>query len=137
MEYIKDGELVLALVVSTNEFPTGMKFRGDSNSPLQFGSCVYDKGKVLLPHIHKARDRYPVHKTIECLYIIEGMIKADFYSLERKLVQSRRLVEGDCVILYDGGHSFTILKDGTIFVEVKNGPYISVEADKERFEVEG
>lgn len=137
MEYIKDGELILALIVNVDDFPEGIKFWGDSDSPLQFGSCVYDKGKVLLPHIHKVRDRIPAHKTIEGLYIIAGMIKVDFYSLEKKLIQSRRLIEGDCVMLYDGGHSFTILKDDTIFIEIKNGPFVSVEADKERFEIEG
>ena len=41
--------------------------------------------------------------------------------------------EGDFVCLYDGGHGFEIVKDGTKIIEVKLGKYTSVEDDKEKF----
>lgn len=135
MEYIMHGTtLLLALIVKRAEFPKGMQFWGADNSPLQFGACVYDKGKVLLPHIHKMRERIPVHKTREFLYIISGKIEANFFTLEKKLVETRILETGDCVMLIDGGHGFKVLEKDTVFIEVKNGPYVSVEADKVKFE---
>ena len=135
MEYITHGtNLLLALIVKRGEFPKGMQFWGYDRCPLQFGSCVYDKGKVLLPHIHKVRERPSPHKTIEFLYIIKGKVEANFYTLDKILVETRVLVGGDCVLLYDGGHGFKVLEDGTKFIEVKSGPFVSVEDDKVKFE---
>lgn len=133
MEYIKSGETLIALIVNKREFPAGMEFWGPDNSPLQLGSCVYPKGKKLQSHIHKERIRIPEHKTVECLYIIEGLMEATFYSRNKDIIDIRTLVEGDCLMLYEGGHGFRILENNTKFIEVKNGPYVSVEADKEKF----
>ena len=129
---IHDGKL-LAQIVHKRDFPSGMQFWGKDESPLQFGSCVYNKGTELQPHIHKERKRIKRHRTIEFLYIVKGKIEANFYSPDKELVATRVLREGDCVMLYNGGHGFKVLADNTIFIEVKNGPYISVEADKEKF----
>lgn len=125
---------LLAIIINVLEFPAGMKFWGDSDCPLQFGSCMYNAGVTLKPHVHKTRARIPDHKTIEFLYIIRGNILATFYSVDRKKVREYTLVTGDCVMLYDGGHGFKVLTDDTAFIEVKNGPYISVDADKTRFD---
>lgn len=133
MGHITHGKLLLALIVHKRDFPGGMQFWGPNESPLQFGSCVYDKGIELQPHIHKARGRIKKHKTIECLYIVQGKVEVNFYSLDKELVATRVLREGDCAMLYNGGHGFKILADNTVFIEVKNGPYISVEADKSKF----
>ena len=134
MQYIKDGGLLIAMIINTEDFPGGMYFWGADGSPLQFGSCVYDRGKVLQPHIHKVRSRMPEHKTIEFLYIIRGLVEAEFYSLDKQLLRKVLLQEGDCAMLYDGGHGFRILENETIFIEVKNGANVSVEADKDKFE---
>ncbi len=129
----RGGRLPLALIINKRDFPAGMEFWGSETLPLQFGSCIYQKGKVLLPHIHKVRPRIPEHKTLEFLYIIRGSMEATFYSPIKELVSVIKLVEGDCVMLYDGGHGFKVLEDDTVFIEVKNGPYVSVEVDKEKF----
>jgi len=134
MELLTYGETLFAMVVKRGEFPRGMEFWGADTSPLQFGSCIYDKGKVLVPHFHKERERIAKHKTREFLYIIKGKIEASFYAMDKTLKHTRVLEEGDCVMLVDGGHGFKVLEDDTIFIEVKNGPYVSVEADKVKFE---
>ncbi len=133
MQYIKHNDLLVALIINKKDFPEGMEFWGPSEVPLQFGSCMYNKGKILQSHTHKVRERIPEHKTIEFLYVIQGSIKTTFYSLDKIPIVTKVLREGDCVMLYDGGHGFEILEDGTTFIEVKNGPYISIEADKEKF----
>lgn len=133
MRKVEHNGLLLAMIVNECEFRKGLLFYGSENAPLQLGSCVYDSGKKLQPHIHKIRERIPEHKTLECLYIRRGKMLAKFYSLEKKLVCEEILSTGDWVMLYDGGHGFEILEDNTMFVEVKNGQYVSVEADKEKF----
>jgi len=133
MQRIEHNGLLLAIIVNETEFKSGMEFYGSEDAPLQFGSCVYNQGKVLQPHIHKVRERTLCHKTLECLYIIQGRLLATFYSLSKEPVIDMVLTSGSLVMLYDGGHGFEILEDDTIFIEVKNGAYVSVEADKEKF----
>jgi len=133
MQRIEHNGLLLAIIVNEAEFKGGMEFYGSEDAPLQFGSCVYNQGKVLQPHIHKVRGRALYHKTLECLYIIRGEILATFYSLSKKPINERVLKSGDCVMLYDGGHGFEVLENDTVFIEVKNGAYVSVEDDKEKF----
>ena len=65
--------------------------------------------------------------------IIRGKISATFYSLDKKPVIIKFLTSGDLVMLYDGGHGFEVLENNTVFIEVKNGAYVSVEVDKEKF----
>ena len=134
MRKIEDNGLLIAVIVNVKDFPNGMRFWGSEDTPLQFGSCVYTKGTILKPHVHKERDRIKKHKTQEFLYVIRGAIKTLFFNNDREYLCSEVLREGDCVLLYDGGHGFKVLKEGTTFIEVKNGPYVSVEADKEKFD---
>lgn len=134
MEEIKYRGEILALVVNESEFPNGIRFWGDDNNPLQFGSCVYNSGVVLQPHVHKVRERIAEHRTIELLYVIRGGIRATFYNDSKETVATKILVAGDCALLLAGGHGFRIITDDTAFIEVKNGPYVSVEADKEKFD---
>ena len=133
MRRIEHNGLLLALIVNESEFTDGMEFYGDDNLPLQFGACIYTKGKILPPHIHKVRERIKEHKTLECFYIRRGKILANFYSLDKQLADKAILNKGDWIMLYDGGHGFEILEDNTMFVEVKSGPYVSVDVDKEKF----
>lgn len=134
MELINYDGIPVALIVNVKDFPNGMSFWTDDDSPLQFGSCVHPKGTVLQPHIHKERSRKRKHKTLEFLYVIKGAIRTTFYKLDRTRLCQRTLRAGDCVMLYDGGHGFKVLKEGTVFFEVKNGPYAGIEADKDKFD---
>jgi hypothetical protein len=43
------------------------------------------------------------------------------------------LKAGDFIMLYDGGHGFKVLQDNTVFIEVKNGQFVTVEQDKDKF----
>ena len=40
---------------------------------------------------------------------------------------------GDLAVFVYGGHGYEILEDDTKIIEAKNGPFINVEKDKERF----
>ena len=44
------------------------------------------------------------------------------------------LYEGDTAIMAYGGHGYKILEDNTKIIESKNGPFVSVELDKVKYE---
>ena len=134
MYEIKDGELLLAIVYNEKEkISYSWLFPVSEDCPLQWGICKAKAGTEMLPHIHRVRKRIPEHKTIEVIYVISGSLEATFYTLEKKIAGKIELVNGDICCLYDGGHGLKVLTNDTKFLEVKNGPFISVEEDKIRF----
>jgi len=50
---------------------------------------------------------------------------------DKQLVATRELRTGDLMLMVGGGHGFRMLED-TVFLEVKQGPYIGID-EKERF----
>jgi len=130
---VRHGGLLLAVIGNITDVAHGKSFYGNGESPLEWGIFNLDADVTLQPHIHKVRERIHAHKTIEFLYVIQGSIGADFYNFNKEIVQSATLGTGDLVCLYDGGHGFRILEDDTKFIEVKSGPFVGVEEDKEKF----
>jgi hypothetical protein len=61
----------------------------------------------------------------------KGRCVIDIYNDDRELVVSRELIEGDVVILINGGHGFRMIED-TVLLEIKQGPHVSQD-EKERF----
>lgn len=55
----------------------------------------------------------------------------DIYNDDQVLVATRELRAGDVMLMVGGGHGFRILED-TVFLEIKQGPYIGLD-EKERF----
>jgi hypothetical protein len=89
-------------------------------------------GHKILPHTHKLVVRQ-IQYTQETLLVKSGRIRVDLYSDEKKYIRSEELVAGDVILLASGGHGFVFLEESEL-IEVKQGPYISFEVDKERFE---
>lgn len=54
------------------------------------------------------------------------------YDFKQKLLRQETLVKGDVLILVGGGHGFEILEEGTVMMEVKQGPYAGAK-DKVHF----
>ncbi len=59
-------------------------------------------------------------------------MRVDFFSDERKYLESRTLTAGDVILLAAGGHGFEMLETSEV-IEVKQGPYCG-DRDKTRFE---
>ena len=53
-----------------------------------------------------------------------------------KQVLKTILNEGDCAVVFHAGHGFSVLEEGTILYEVKNGPYYGQLKDKSFIEGE-
>jgi len=132
---IKDGDVVLARHVTSEEWTKGLKFFSGDGDFVQVGVWGYDAGKKLLAHAHNRVPR-EVTFTQEVLYIRKGRIRARIFNAKRELVNEREVHEGDIIALMYGGHGYTILEDGTQVLEVKNGPYVGAEKDRVRFETE-
>jgi hypothetical protein len=69
--------------------------------------------------------------TCEVLVLLKGRCLIDIYNDEKELVATRELQRGDVMLMVGGGHGFRMQED-TVFLEIKQGPYLAVE-EKERF----
>jgi cupin fold WbuC family metalloprotein len=127
-----NGEL-LAIIVRRDFDGEGTSFLTPKENALQIGVIKRDKNTLIKPHIHKPLTR-AIASTQEVLFIQKGKIRVDFYEKNGQRITDRILNEGDMIALISKGHGFTMLED-TKMVEVKQGPYVSVEMDKEFIEV--
>ena len=130
-ETIKDGETVLAILIRNTDWENGLTFVSSRDDYLQVGTWQYDKGKMLQAHIHKTKPRR-VLRTQEVVFVKKGRVKADIYTEKRTLLRSLELENNDALVLLGGGHGFEVLEDGTQVLEVKNGPYVGADRDRER-----
>lgn len=129
---IRKNNEILARHITGNEIKEGLSFFSNDNEYVQVGSWNYNKGKELLKHIHNEVIR-EVKRTQEVLYIIKGRIEAEIYDLEKSLIETIIVNEGDILILLESGHGYKILEEGTKVLEIKNGPYLGAEIDRRRF----
>jgi hypothetical protein len=131
IEQIFDDYRMIALIVYSEHKGEGVEFFTPNNFSQQLASIIHNKGHKIQPHIHKAVPR-SVKYTQETLFIKDGKVKINFYSEEKKYLDSRTLKTGDVILLVSGGHEFIMLEKTHMF-EVKQGPYAGVD-DKERFD---
>jgi len=129
MEEIKDNNGNLLAIIFKEEYRDGVNFITKSDSYLQVGLMQHKKGHIVKPHKHRNVD-LKVRRIQEVLFIREGKLQAVFYDKNKSKLCEKILTPGDIVILIDGGHGFEVIEDCKI-VEVKQGPYISKEHDKE------
>jgi len=122
---------LLAIIVRKNFDKDGISFITPNDFSLQLGHMKHAKGHEIKPHMH-----HPVHRetigTQEALIIQKGELKIDFYSADKKYLESRKLLAGDLILLVSAGHGMTVLKSVKM-IEVKNGPFLP-EEDKKKFE---
>ena len=96
----------------------------------QVGFVVYPEGGEIVRHVHRQLKRN-LTGTSEVLILLQGRCEIDIYNDERELVATRELQKGDIMLMVGGGHGFRMLED-TVFLEIKQGPYIGLD-EKERF----
>lgn len=110
------------IAVLFKKFKKGAIPLTDHSEPLQLVAFKYPKGRYVKAHIHKPKKRL-TQKLQECLVVINGKIKIDLYSPDKKFIKSISLSRGEAVILLNGGHGVHMLEDSKIF-EIKNGPFV-------------
>jgi len=134
VERIVNEGVLQAIIVQNNFSDKGIHFFTEHHFSQQLAFMRHPKGKVIQPHIHNPVPR-EVHYTQEVLFIKKGKLKVNFYSDNKKYLESRILGKGDVVLLVKGGHGFEVVEEVEMF-EVKQGPYAG-DKDKTRFEAKG
>jgi hypothetical protein len=132
MEMITEGNSILAIIYRDSDWVEGLNFITPNHLFLQAGSWYYQKGKKLTSHIHKEYSR-TANYTQELVYVKQGSMKILLYDHGKKFKKECILYKGDLAVLVHGGHGYEILEDNTQILEAKNGPFIDVNTDKEKF----
>ena len=130
IEWIKNGEQVLALIIPSDCAPCKSEFVTPDTYKQQVGFIVYPRDGTIVPHIHKEMERN-LRGTSEVLLVRQGRCWWDFYLDDKSFLCSRELKTNDVLVLVGGGHGFRMIEH-TVFLEVKQGPYVGVQ-EKERF----
>ena len=121
----------LAIILREKYSQNGIEFFTPDDFPQQLGYMKHKKGHKIKPHLHNKVER-TVNFTFEVLFIKSGVVKVNFYDLNKKHLDSNILNKGDVILLAFGGHGFEIIEDAEM-IEVKQGPYAG-DDDKTRFD---
>ena len=130
IEKISEKNTILAIIIRTNFKKEGIHFFTPEDFSQQLGYMNRPIGYKISPHIHNKVQR-TINYTQEVLFIKSGLVRVDFYKLDRSFFKSRVLETGDVILLSAGGHGFEMLEESEI-LEVKQGPF-SGNIDKTRF----
>ena len=134
MREIKDNNgNLLCIVYKDEDWVEGLNFITDNNLFIQVGSWWYQKGKNLAKHQHNIVSRES-NITQEMVFVKSGSMLASIYDKDLNLIEELVLKTGDLAIMAYGAHGYKILEDNTKIIEAKNGPFVSVEVDKVKYE---
>ena len=119
---------LLATVFNIDRLDVPRYNAADEHEILQVSAIQLAQGRVVKPHQHLPAERNTVG-TQESWILWQGRVQVKLYDLDQVLVKEFELGAGDCMVLYRGGHSFTVLDNNTKLIEIKNGPYYGSEHD--------
>lgn len=128
---IRHAGQLLAIILRKGSGGPGIRFVTQDDCSLQLATMNHPAGKPIQPHVHNPVERKILY-TNEVLVIQKGILRVDFYTLQREYLHSRLLYTGDTILLTEhAGHGFEVIEELEM-LEVKQGPYAG-EADKNRF----
>ena len=131
MQTIEKDGIVLARHIKTEDIQPGLNFFSNDEEFIQVGVWNYNSGKDLPAHVHNVVNR-EVRRTCEALFVVRGSMEATIYDIDRTLIGSFKVNQGEILVLLECGHGYRVLEDDTIVLEIKNGPYLGAEIDRER-----
>lgn len=132
MEIIESDGKIIAIIYRSSDWVKGLNFITPRDLFIQVGSWWYNSGTKLASHVHRDINRV-VSRTHEMTYVKNGSMKVILYDDDKKVIKEITLYQGDLAVYAFGGHGYEILEDNTQIIEAKNGPFLSVEIDKEKF----
>ena len=133
IERIERDGVLYAIIIRHNYEPEETTFFTSKDSSLQFGITKHEEGYTEKPHVHN-RVKKVIYEVHETLHLVQGKAVFDFYTEAGEKVSTVILDKGDTVLLANGAHAMSVLKD-CWGVKVKQGPYGSIEEDKQTVEV--
>ena len=118
--YIKSHEV--------GEYRTDMS---NTSEILQTSARLLERGTHIKAHRHLPTKKEIVG-TQEAWIVIRGEILATIYDLDNSELAKITVSSGDMIVFYRGGHELLAISEETIFYELKTGPYLGYENDKEQ-----
>jgi hypothetical protein len=125
-------DILLACIMSAAD-AAGRTDAADADEILQASLLRLPHGKTIAPHRHLPQVRTTTG-TCEAWVVVSGRLVAQVFDLDQSLVTTVGLTAGDCMILYRGGHNFTVVSADAVIYEIKNGPYNGPGADSEKIQ---
>jgi len=133
----KDKELITSsieentlLAVIIKEYKISNRFDVTSAEEiLQASILSLKKNNIVKAHKHNPVSRQTLG-TQEVWIIKKGRAIVSFYDLDDEFLCSKRIVKGDMVINFRGGHGLKTLSKKLVLIEIKNGPYKGSQIDK-------
>ena len=130
VEVICADGVELCYIIRAELSPEATTFVTPSHHKQQVGFIAYPAGGEVQRHQHLPLERHLVG-TSEVLFVRKGRCVLDVYDDAKELVASREVGAGDLMLMVGGGHGLRMVED-TLFLEVKQGPYLECD-EKERF----
>ncbi len=124
------GELI-AMILPHDYSKPGLEFFTSKEVSLQLGYMKYPANHHIVPHVHKPAAR-EVQYTLEAILVKSGRVAVDLYTNAKEYIGTEELTPGDVILLISGGHGFRFKEEGEL-IEIKQGPYVSQDIDKEKF----
>ncbi len=125
VETIKDGDLTLAVFIRASTQRDRTEFVTAPDQSMQVGFVVYGADGEIPRHFHRPVER-ALTGTAEVLVVQKGAAEVSIYSRAKERVATRRVSQGDTMVLVAGGHGFRMSED-TVFLEIKQGPYVGAD----------
>ena len=123
---------LFALIINKNfRKLKGVNFLTNPADTQQIGFMKHKTNHIILPHLHKKR-LTKINFTTEVILLLKGILRVDFYDERKKYLFSKKINQGQIIMLVSGGHGFKVIKDVEM-IEVKQGPY-SAKKDKQKFD---
>ena len=98
---------------------------------LQASLLRLPQGRTIAPHKHLLQFRN-TQGTCEAWIVISGQLQAQVFDVDDSVADTVNLSAGDCMVLYRGGHNFTVMSEDAVIYEIKNGPYHGAVFDSEK-----
>ena len=130
IEHVSSAGELLVIIIRKNYRPDETVFITSPELKQQVGFVVYPVGGEIERHSHRPIKR-EIEGTSEVLVVLQGRCLIDIYDNSDSLVKTCELEQDDIMIMVGGGHGFRMLED-TVFLEVKQGPFV-MEDEKRLF----
>ena len=122
--------ILLVSVLSADSTESRVDAAG-TDEILQVSLLRLPQGKTIAPHKHLLQFRN-TQGTCEAWVVISGSLQAQVFDVDNTVADTVTLSAGDCMVLYRGGHNFTVISEDAVIYEIKNGPYYGAVFDSEK-----
>ena len=129
-----EPNLLLHIVFRYDDFDEMDDFRKEIIEPDNFIQCAalkMESRKTFKPHKHIVKQVTDNDKIAqESWVVLCGAVKCTFYDIDDSIIAEPILMAHDASFTLRGGHTYTILNNGTRVLEFKTGKYEGQALDK-------